>query len=567
MDLHTSYGDGLDPAHVRGEYPRPQLVRDSYLSLNGSWHYAVDDGAERDILVPFPPESLLSGVQEAHKPEAVLHYRRSFTLPKGFVLDRVLLHLDAVDECCTVELNGQTVGTHEGGYLPFTLDVSSAIYIEGENTLIVTVRDPLSADSFFGRGKQSVKPGGIWYRPQSGIWGCVWLESVPEAYIEGLCVTPDLDARCVAILVRSKADAPVTLRFSNTCITGRSNEALTLPTPDAAPWTPEIPTLYGFTAALGSDRVTSYFGLRKFSVGRDENGIPRLLLNNEPYFQNGVLDQGYWPDGLLTAPSDAALIDDVKAIKRLGFNMVRKHIKLEPLRWYYHCDRLGLIVWQDMVSGGGPYSPRMVTLPLLTGAHRRDDTPRAYRAFGRAAAKSRSSYLAETDATVELLYNCVSIGLWTAFNEGWGQFDAKKVTARIREKDSTRLIDSTSGWHDQGCGDVKSLHVYFKPYHFHPDAKGRPVVLSEFGGFNLRVKGHSYSEKDFGYRRFADAEALKCALKRLYVREVEPNKARGLCAAVYTQLSDVEDELNGLLTFDRINKFTLRSIEDERDLQ
>ena len=288
--------------------------------------------------------------------------------------------------------------------------------------------------------------------------------------------------------------------------------------------------------------------MRKFSVEKDKDGVARLFLNNEPYFHNGLLDQGYWPDGLYTAPTDEAMIYDITTAKAMGFNMLRKHIKVEPLRWYYHCDRCGMLVWQDMPNGGGKYNPVVISAPLVTGIHLKDS---AYGLFARTSAEGRSQYRAELGAMVRHLYNCPCIAMWVPFNEGWGQFDAAKICQLIKGMDTTRTVDHASGWHDQGIGQIKSLHVYFREYKFKPDKLGRAVVLSEFGGYNHAVRSHRFNERNFGYKSFETAAQLQIALEELYGQQIAPAKAQGLSASVYTQLSDVEDELNGLLTYDR----------------
>ena len=313
-------------------------------------------------------------------------------------------------------------------------------------------------------------------------------------------------------------------------------------------WSPEAPNLYDVTITLGDDTVRSYFAMRTVGTGKDAAGHPCLLLNGQPYFHHGVLDQGYWPDGLYTAPSDEALIYDITLMKRLGFNMLRKHIKIEPMRWYYHCDRLGMLVWQDMPSGGGQYNLLTISAPLITGVHLKDSH---YRLFARTDAEGRDSYTRELEELVAQLQNCPCIVLWVPFNEGWGQFDAKNAVRLLRRLDPTRLIDHASGWHDQGVSDVKSLHVYFKPYRFRPDKKGRAVVLSEFGGYNLPVAGHTWNAKNFGYKGYQTPEALGEAVKTLYETQIIPARRAGLAADVYTQLSDVEDEVNGFVTYDR----------------
>ena len=325
-------------------------------------------------------------------------------------------------------------------------------------------------------------------------------------------------------------------------------------------WSPEDPYLYDLSLEAGEDRVESYFAMRSFAVRQDGDGLMRLFLNGRPYFHTGVLDQGYWPDGLYTAPSDAAMVNDIEQMKRMGFNMLRKHIKIEPLRWYYHCDRLGMLVWQDMPNGGGDYLPLTISAPLITGRHRDDHD---YVRFAREDAAGRREFLQELEEMIEHLYNCPCIAMWVPFNEGWGQFDARETAERIRALDLTRTVDHASGWHDQGAGDVKSLHVYFRAYRHKQYSGSRAVVLSEFGGYNHRVNGHAYSKKDFGYRRYKTPEALCFAVQDLYIRQIIPAAARGLSAAVYTQLSDVEDELNGLMTYDRaVVKMDVQAMRD-----
>ena len=328
----------------------------------------------------------------------------------------------------------------------------------------------------------------------------------------------------------------------------RANEPARISLLGFTPWSPEHPHLYDLKVQMGEDCVQSYFAMRKFSVQADETGTKRLFLNNKPYFHNGVLDQGYWPDGLYTAPSDAAIVQDIESMKRLGFNTLRKHAKIEPLRWYYHCDRLGMLVWQDAVNGGGKYDFLTVTAPLFTGKHQKDDD---YARFGRADAAGRSEYLRELAEMVTLLYNCPCVALWTPFNEGWGQFDAAAVYETLTRLDPTRIVDHASGWHDQGVGEIRSLHVYFRAYRFAPDALGRAVALSEFGGYKYRMPGHTPAGKSFGYKDCASKEEFARAYAKLYENEILPAKEKGLAAAVYTQLSDVEGECNGLLTYDR----------------
>ncbi|HIS42943.1 MAG TPA: glycoside hydrolase family 2 [Candidatus Limiplasma pullicola] len=564
--LTTPWGERLDESRILTEYPRPQMRRDSYLNLNGRWEYAITGSDESPqswdgtILVPFSPESALSGVGRTLEPGQTLWYRRELTVPEGFLPrdGRLLLHFGAVDQEAAVYLNGVLLGRHMGGYNAFTLDATDAL--GPRNTLVVRVHDDTDA-SFHSRGKQKTRRGGIWYTPQSGIWQTVWMEAVPRHYIESLRIVPLFDQSAVEVTVRCAQPLQCEATVDGRTVPFTSGEAARIPMPDFRAWSPEDPYLYDLSVTLGEDRVESYFGMRKIEVRADRGGVKRLFLNGEPYFQSGLLDQGYWPDGLYTAPSDEALIFDIQTAKAMGFNMLRKHIKVEPMRWYYHCDRLGMLVWQDMPSGGGKYRFSTVTLPLITGLHRRDNR---YRAFARASAQGRAEYMDELEEMVGQLFNAPSVALWVPFNEGWGQFDSTLVMERLRALDPTRPVDPASGWHDQGAGDLRSLHVYFKPFRFRYDRRGRALALSEFGGYNLRVDGHCFNQKDYGYRRLPDAAALWRDFARLYECEVLPAVPRGLCAAVYTQLSDVEDELNGLMTYDR--RVVKLDAEDVREL-
>lgn len=551
--LMTPWGEHLDENCILTEYPRPQMRRNSYLNLNGRWEYAITDSDESPprwdgtILVPFSPESALSGVGRSLQPGQTLWYRREVIVPQGFIPadGRLLLHFGAVDQEAAVYWNGRLLGRHMGGYNAFTLDATDAL--GPRNSLVVRVHDDTDA-SFHSRGKQKTRRGGIWYTPQSGIWQTVWMEAVPRHYIEGLRIVPLFDQSAVEVMVRCSQPLQCEATVDGRTVPFTSGEPARIPMPDFRAWSPEDPYLYDLSVTLGEDRVESYFGMRKMEVRADRGGVKRLFLNGEPYFQSGLLDQGYWPDGLYTAPSDEALIYDIQTAKAMGFNLLRKHIKVEPMRWYYHCDRLGMLVWQDMPSGGGKYRFSTITLPLVTGIHRRDNH---YRAFARASSQGRGEYMDELEEMVGQLFNAPSVVLWVPFNEGWGQFDSTLVMERLHALDPTRPVDPASGWHDQGAGELRSLHVYFKPFRFRRDRRGRALALSEFGGYNLRVDGHCFNQKDYGYRRLPDAAALWRDFSRLYEREVLPAVPRGLCASVYTQLSDVEDELNGLMTYDR----------------
>ena len=555
--MKTVWGERLNPGAVLQEYPRPQLRRESYVNLNGYWDYAITDGDARPaaydgkILVPFSPEAGLSGVNLTLLPGQTLWYRRTLDLPREEG-KRLLIHFGAADQRAEVYCNDRFICGHVGGYTAFTADVTDAL--QEENALIVQVRDDTDACQL-SRGKQKTKRGGIWYTPQSGIWQTVWAEWVPEGYIRSLKITPDPENGTVRWKVdcAQPAGVNVTVRFGGEVIaedwTDENGEASSYIRPEYLRlWSPESPFLYDAQLRTEHDVVDTYFAMRSVGVGKDEDGTPRLLLNGRPYYHHGVLDQGYWPDGLYTAPSDEAMIFDIQLMKDMGFNMLRKHIKCEPMRWYYHCDRLGMLVWQDMPSGGGRYNLLTISAPLITGIHLKDSH---YRLFARTDPDGRDSFRQELEEMIRQLQNCPCIVLWVPFNEGWGQFDAKQITRLVRKLDPTRLIDHASGWHDQGVSDVRSLHVYFKPYRFRPDKKGRAVVLSEFGGYNLPVASHTWNEKNFGYKGYQTPEALGEAVRKLYETQIIPARKAGLAADVYTQLSDVEDEVNGFVTYDR----------------
>ena len=548
MAMTTPWTEKIDREKPLPEYPRPQLARQGWINLNGPWDYAINDNRrfpqkfDGQILVPFSPETELSGVGRSLKAGEYLWYRRRVELPESFSGKRLLLHFGAVDQIATVWANSQQLITHVGGYLPFEVEVTDAVE-DGSLTITVRVSDDTERGGHT-RGKQKTRRGGIWYTPQSGIWQTVWLEAVPQSYVKSLRITPHFDEAEVEIEPEIVGEEPAIAIFNgeNYPLPGR------IPVPDFEAWSPENPKLYGFHVRCGEDLVQSYFAMRKFSVSKDKNGTPRLFLNGKPYFHNGLLDQGYWPDGLYTAPTDEAMIFDIRTAKESGFTMLRKHIKVEPLRWYYHCDRIGMLVWQDMPCGGGSYNPLIVSAPLFTGLHLSD---RLHFLFGRAGKESRKEFRAELAAMIRHLYNCPCIALWVIFNEGWGQFDAKEMLSVVKGLDKTRTIDHASGWHDQGIGQVRSEHVYFRPYSFKTDRRGRAVLLSEFGGYNHAVSGHAFGKKDFGYKRFETPVQLRAAIEELYLTQIIPAKEQGLAAAAYTQLSDVEDELNGLMTYDR----------------
>lgn len=553
MTLKTDYNP-LDVPFP--EYPRPQFKRNSFFNLNGLWRLekkktnSKDVTFKGDVLVPFSPESTLSGIGNGFKldTDEILIYEREFSVDESMMKGVTLLNFGAVDQEATVYLNGKKVCYHKGGFTQFSCDVTSALKL-GENVLRVECID-LTEGSQGARGKQSSKPGQIWYTPQSGIWQTVWMESAPKQYIKGIKISTDNINREVEILSDCSVKQTITVyNGDKEILTKEFKDSVTLRY-DFELWSPENPKLYDFKiSAESGDEITSYFGIRSFGIGKDSNGIARLLLNGKPYFFNGVLDQGYWCDGLLTPPSDKAMLDELTTIKKMGFNMLRKHIKIEPLRWYYYCDKLGITVWQDFVNGGGKYDYKHIAIfPFLGFKHKDYD----YKYFSRTDLEGREEFINSVYETVNTLYNCTSIAVWVPFNEGWGQFDSKKITDLVKEIDSSRIIDSVSGWHDQGVGntELRSLHTYYTPIKVPKDP--RPVVLSEFGGYSFKVHGHVFSEeKEFGYKVFKTRESYVEAVESLYLKKLKPLVKKGLCAAVYTQVSDVEEEINGLITYDR----------------
>ena len=547
--LMTRWAKDVKADKPHPEYPRPQMQRERWLNLNGIWQLAFakkDEAApigkelSERILVPFPVESALSGVM---KHADRLWYRRLVTVPKEWAGQRVLLHFGAVDWEAKVWVNGKEIGGHRGGYDAFHFDITDALKKEGEQELIVGVWDPTDAGTQ-PRGKQVRKPGGIFYTPTTGIWQTVWLEPVPAAHIEGLHIVPDVDGKKVRVTVQARGTAAghrVTVVARDgaafvSSVRGAPGEELTLDIAEPKLWSPDTPFLYelrvqlALGAAAAEDAVTSYFGMRKISVGPDGAGVTRLLLNNKFVFQVGPLDQGFWPDGLYTAPTDEALKYDIEITKKLGFNMTRKHVKVEPARWYYWCDKLGLLVWQDMPSGDksiGDKDPDIERSP-----------------------ESAKDYEEELKHMIDGLRNHPSIIMWVVFNEGWGQFDTPRITAWTKKYDPSRLVNCASGWADRKVGDVHDMHKYPGPGSPQPE-KTRAAVLGEFGGLGLAVDDHTWEKKTWGYRRTKSKEELTRKYERLLEGVYKLKDKPGLSAAVYTQITDVETEANGLLTYDR----------------
>ncbi|SCY28771.1 glycoside hydrolase family 2 protein [Butyrivibrio sp. INlla14] len=601
--LYTPWGENLDKDNVLKEYPRPQFQRNSYINLNGDWEYcivpeeqgsSIPEKMDGHILVPFSPEAMLSGVERRLEPYQYLWYKKVLpVLKRTHHNSRFLLHFGAVDQFADIYVNSTLVGSHSGGYLPFTLDITDYLLFDGhnkeslDNMLHVRVKDT-SDSSYHSRGKQTLKRGGMYYTCQSGIWQTVWIEEVPNTYIRKLRIRPEADLKTLSVEVSTNNPSKVTVKFPgyemvkspsssdsyDTTFTGdfsfssdtypsigEDHSAIspsyyhfsfTIKEPHL--WSPEDPYLYPLQIITDEDHVDSYFAMRYYSIEKDGSGISRFCLNHAPYFLMGALDQGYWPDGLYTAPSDKALIYDITEMKRLHFNMLRKHIKVEAARWYYHCDRLGMIVWQDMVSGGSSYAKPVVSyLPTLFPKvfGRMPDGPATYKTFSRGSAEGRGEWLKEMQNTIRYLYNVPSIATWVLFNEGWGQFNAASATIMAREIDNTRPIDQASGWFDEGSGDFRSVHNYFRPLTVEKDPGGRAFVISEYGGFTHHISGHSSVDRVFGYKKYDTLDQLGVAYYNLMNGTIKPLITKGLAGAVYTQVSDVEEEVNGLMTYDR----------------
>ncbi|WP_299102604.1 glycoside hydrolase family 2 protein [uncultured Alistipes sp.] len=561
--IRTAWSEEIDPQNVLPEYPRPQMVRSEWKNLNGLWNYAIRPLGEQpaafdgEILVPFAVESSLSGVGERLGSKNELWYERTFEISPKWNGKRILLHFGAVDWKADVWVNGISVGSHTGGYTPFSFDITAAL-AKGENTLRVRVWDPTD-EGYQPRGKQVNNPNGIWYTPVSGIWQTVWLEAVPQQYIREVRTTPDLDRKTFRVEVPVCNAQPgdlveVTLYDGGTevasarALNGATVE-LTLADPKC--WSPDSPFLYDIKVALlrngrRIDAVESYAAMRKFSTLRDKNGIVRLALNNKPLFQFGPLDQGWWPDGLYTAPTDEALAFDVIKTKELGYNMIRKHVKVEPARWYYHCDKAGMIVWQDMPNGD--QGPQWQMHSYFTGEERHR------------SAESEACYRKEWKEIIDYLYSFPSIGVWVPFNEAWGQFKGPEIAEWTKAYDPSRLVNPASGGNHYLTGDILDLHHYPQPKMTLLDTN-RATVLGEYGGIGLVIPDHVWvkNRDNWGYTRFNSPKEVTDEYAR-YADELLRLIGCGFAAAVYTQTTDVEVEVNGLMTYDR----KVVKVEEER---
>lgn len=545
------------------DYPRPQLKRDSYLSLCGTWQLAVKKYEVKiqkysrfsrryseletgdfaltqlgEITVPYPPESRISGIERQLEENETYLYTRQFTLAESFIKDKVLLHFGAVDTNAVVMINGQLAGTHRGGYLPFTLDITHCVKA-GENTITVEVEDTLDIDLAYG--KQRKDRGGMWYTPISGIWQPVWIESVPENYIENIRITPALDS--VTIEITGGSEEKTILINTDRGVTTHlfTGNKTTIPITNPQHWSPENPYLYHFEIICDSEKVQSYFALRTVTIEKAK-GQSYICLNGKPYLFHGLLDQGYYSDGIYTPATPAGFVWDILEMKKLGFNTLRKHIKVEPDLFYYYCDKYGMLVFQDMMNAGKYNYIIDTVLPTIGMKKGVTHKPTERR---------KEFFEKECRILVDLLYNHPSVVYYTIFNEGWGQYDADRIYRELKDYDPTRVWDATSGWFIEKESDVDSHHIYFRRIKLKA-RRERPLILSEFGGYSWKVENHSFNlDEEYGYKKFKSGEELTKGLCEIYYKDIVPAISKGLNAAILTQVSDVEDETNGLATYDR----------------
>ena len=543
------------------EYPRPDLRRDSFLNLNGSWDFKFFSNHnifieyDKKITVPYPVESDLSGIGERVPDGMKMGYRKEFFFPEGFIKDKTILHFGGVDAICDVYFNRNFMFHHEGGYTPFSIDVTRFLR-PNRNEIVVIVTDETSSN--YPIGKQKKKNGGIWYTPVSGIWQTVWMESVNFEYVRGIKYTPNVDNKEITIsldveTITSNIEKEITISYKGKVINKTKTELdeVTIQLEKLYLWSPDSPNLYNVEVNMAGDVFTSYFGMRKYEV-REVDGKEKVFLNNKPFFFHGLLDQGWYPDGLYTPKSYDVYRYELKKIKELGFNTLRKHIKIEPMIWYYLCDTIGIAVWQDFVNVGDYKMLSDSIMPLLNSRKRKY--------FGKKVPEvAKESFVFHVEETVKALYNYPSIALWTVFNEGWGEFDLKKTTTMVKTLDSSRLVDSASGWfYRDDENDFDSHHIYFKKLDFEKKPlkatlnHKKPLIISEFGGYSLKIPNHVFDDsREFGYKKMDSMEEFNEAFKNLYEKEIIANLDKGIVATIYTQLSDVEEEINGILTYDR----------------
>lgn len=569
--IKTAWAEKVDVSNPLPEYPRPQMERTDWLNLNGLWDYAlvnkgssIPDSYDGKILVPFPIESSLSGVQKSVGENTELWYRRTFIVPSGWKNKNVVLNFGAVDWQAEVWVNDIKIGTHKGGYTPFSFNITPFLQKGAEQKLVVKVWDPTDK-GFQPRGKQVENPHGIWYTPVTGIWQTVWIEPVEKTYITQLKTVPNIDGGNVTVLVSAEGSTTADIVEAKVMENGKvigagkaaAGQQVLVSVPNARLWSPETPFLYDMEVAIVRngivvDKLKSYLGMRKISTKRDANGIVRMQLNNKDYFQFGPLDQGWWPDGLYTAPTDEALLYDIKKTKDFGFNMIRKHVKVEPARWYYHCDREGILVWQDMPNGDR--SPQWQMRNYFNGLE-----------FVRTT-ESEANFRQEWKGIMDLCYSNPSVVVWVPFNEAWGQFKTEEITEWTKSYDPSRLVNSASGGNHYEVGDILDMHNYPEPVMGLYDSK-RVNVLGEYGGIGLVVENHLWEkDRNWGYVQYKTSEEAT----KVYVEYAEKLKKLipyGYSAAVYTQTTDVEIEVNGLMTYDRkvvkLNEERIRKVNRE----
>jgi beta-galactosidase/beta-glucuronidase len=553
----TKWATEIDPAKPWLQYPRPDMVRNVWINLNGLWDYAITPRNTKPekwngkILVPYPVESAISGVKKRITENENLWYKRTFKIPNGWSKKRILLNFEACDWETNVWIDGKEVGKHLGGYDPFSFDITQSLGNQKFHELLVRVWDPTDKGPQ-PRGKQVSSPGGIWYTPTTGIWQTVWIEPVNESYISSFRTVTDADNGTITFKTDVKNAGTTSLNFTIikdgeriAIVSGKSDQEISIKVENPVLWTPENPFLYDIDIELKDgiktiDNVKSYTGIRKIAIGKVADGFTRILLNNKFIYQNGPLDQGFWPDGIYTPPTEKAMVYDLQMTKKMGFNMLRKHVKVENRIFYYWCDKLGILVWQDMPSGD----------KYISGSQPDIEKTK----------ESAEQYEFELKRMIETKYNHPSIIMWVPFNEGWGQFETERITQLIADYDPTRLVNSASGWTDRGTGSVNDIHHYPDPI-VQPSEEKRAIVLGEFGGLGLPVQGHTWEQKNWGYKNMEDSLQLLAKYQSYYTQIHKFVKENGLSATIYTQTTDVETETNGLMTYDRkINKMGVENV-------